>query len=123
MTKGDTESIWKTTLDDDGNGNGRFTKIGVRIAEILNFAIMQDATTQITNTAVTPILEQLSEECLFDLIATAKTIAVPNPWEFVQTHIVGVMSRLLRLNKDIIDNVKKTLNRSKSIEIVSGVKL
>ena len=67
MTEADTESIWDTTLD-----TTRFGKIGVRIAEILNFWINGDATSQVTDTGVTPILEQLSEECLVELIAAAK---------------------------------------------------
>ena len=65
MTEVDTESIWDTALD-----TTRFGKIGIRIAEQLNFWVNEDATSQVTSTAIIPILEQLSEEILMDLIAS-----------------------------------------------------
>jgi hypothetical protein len=62
MTEADVESIWDTTWD-----TTRFGNIGVRIAEILNFLVNEDATSQVTDTSVTPILEQISEEILLEL--------------------------------------------------------
>ena len=111
MTEADTESIWDTTLD-----TTRFGKIGVRIAEILNFAINMDATSQVTNTAVTPLLEQLSEEILIELIAAAKMNAVTNPWDFIQTNVVLITSRNLRKNKTILDMIKQKLEKKVRIK-------
>ena len=82
MTEADVESIWDTAWD-----TTRFGKIGVRIAEYLNFLINGDATSQVTNTAVTPILEEISEEILLDLKMTAQANAVTNPWDFIAANV------------------------------------
>jgi len=82
MTELDVESIWDTTWD-----TARFDKINLRIAEILNFLVNQDATNQVTNAAATPILEQISEEILLDLKLTAKANAITVPWDFIQANI------------------------------------
>lgn len=113
MTEADTESIWDTSLD-----TTRFDKAGVRIAEQLNFWVNDDSTSQVTNGAVTPILEQLSEEILFDLYSSAKIEKPVNPWDFVQTNVVRVSWRILRNYDKLLDKIKKILGRDKSIEIV-----
>jgi hypothetical protein len=82
MTEADVESIWDTTWD-----TTRFGKIGVRIAEVLNFLISGDATTQVTSTAVTPILEQISEEILFELANAAKANKFSDIWQFISANI------------------------------------
>ena len=82
MTELDVESIWDTTWD-----TARFDKINLRIAEILNFLVNQDATNQVTNAAATPILEQISEEILLDLKLTAQANAITVPWDFIQANI------------------------------------
>ena len=56
MTEADVESIWDTTWV-----TARFNLINVRIAEILNFLVNDDATVQVVSTACTPIMEQISD--------------------------------------------------------------
>ena len=104
MTEVDTESIWDTSLD-----TTRFGKIGVRMAEILNFWISGDATTNIADTKVTPILEQISEEALVRLIAAAKESAVTNPWDFIQANVVSVMSKVIEDNEPILKRINNAL--------------
>ena len=82
MTEADVESIWDTAWD-----TARFDKINVRIAEILNFLVTGDATSQVTSTAATPILEQISEEILLDLKLAAQANAILVPWDFIQANI------------------------------------
>lgn len=114
MTELDTESIWSTSLD-----TTRFGKIGIRIAEFLNFKIMQDATSQITSTAVIPILEQISEEIIIDLIAGAKGTDAIVPWEFISANLGDSMTKIAWRWHTEIKEIKKILNRSKTIEIVT----
>lgn len=106
MTEADTESIWDTSLD-----TTRFGKIGVRLAEILNFWINGDATTNVTDTKVTPICEQLSEEALVRLIAAAKANAVTNPWEFIWSNVSSVMVQVIRENDIILERAKEILTK------------
>ena len=82
MTEADVESIWDTSWD-----TTRFGNIGVRIAEVLNFLVNGDATSQVTNTAVIPILEHISEEILLDLKLAAQANAITVPWDFIQANI------------------------------------
>lgn len=82
MTEADVESIWDTAWD-----TARFGKIGIRIAEILNFLVSGDATSQITDTSVIPILEQISEEILLDLKLAAQANAIVVPWDFISANI------------------------------------
>jgi len=106
MTELDTESIWNAALDTD-----RFDDINVRFGEILNFKCRKDkdAATDITETKVLPILEQISEEALFRLIAASKLAGVTKPWEFIQANVVSVMSKVLRDNSELIDEIKLVL--------------
>ena len=114
MTEADTESIWDTLLD-----TTRFGKIGVRIAELLNIWVNDGATKQITNVDVTPLLEQISEEILFDLMSSAQLEKVTNPWDFVQARVVRVAARILENYGDTwLEKVKTILGRNKVIEIV-----
>jgi hypothetical protein len=108
MTEADTESIWDATLD-----TARFTKIGVRIAAQLNFWINDDATNQVTNTAVTPILAQLSEEILMDIIASSKLNAVTNPWDFIQANVTRASRRVLANYGDILKKIREILGQTK----------
>ena len=82
MTELDVESIWDTTWD-----TTRFGNIGVRIAEIINFLVTGDATSQVTNAAVLPILEHISEEILLELKLAAQANAITVPWDFIQANI------------------------------------
>ena len=85
MTEADVESIWKTDWD-----TTRFGKIGVRIAEVLNFLVTGDATSQVTSTAVIPILEQISEEILLELNMAAKSNGTEVPWDFISANVSKV---------------------------------
>lgn len=113
MTELDTESIWETTIP-----TARFDLINVRLAEQLNFWVNDDATSQVTNAAVTPVLEQISEEILFDLLASAKLEKVTNPWDFVQANVVRISWRILRNYDILLEKIKKILGRNRTIEIV-----
>ena len=107
MTIGDTRSVWNAALLDET----RFDYINVRFGEILNFKCRKDkdAATDITETKVLPILEQISEEALFRLIAASKLAGVTKPWEFIQANVVSVMSKVLRDNSELIDEIKLVL--------------
>lgn len=106
MTEADTESIWDSTLD-----TTRFGKINVRIGEILNFYVNKnhDATTDVTDTAVLPILEQISEEALYRLMSAAKGTGVTDPWDFIAANVMSVMSQAIRDNYRILEIVKEQL--------------
>ena len=82
MTEGDVESIWDTEWD-----TTRFDHINLRIGEILNFLVYGDATTEITSTAVLPMIEQISEEILLDLKLAAQANAIIVPWDFISANI------------------------------------
>ena len=82
MTEATVESIWDTVWD-----TTRFGNINIRIGEILNFLVSGNATTEITNVAVLPILEQISEEVLLELKLAAQANAIIVPWDFIQANI------------------------------------
>lgn len=113
MTEVDTESIWDTEIP-----TARFDKINIRIAEQLNFWVNDNATKQVTNTAITPILEQLSEEILLDLIEASKSYATGNPWDFIQANVVRVSTRILA-NYNLILDKMKTILGTKKIELTN----
>lgn len=118
MTEADTESIWSMTIE-----TAQFGKIGVRMAEILNFYINGDATTNVTDTKVTPILEQLSEEGLVRLLAAAKVNAVVNPWDFIWSNVMSVMSQLIRENEIVIERAREILTKSYHLTETSDLEL
>jgi len=111
MTEADTESIWDVALT-----TARFAKIGVRIAEQLNFWVNDDSTTQVTNTAVTPVLEQLSEEILLDLITAAKAYSPTQPWDFIQANVIRVSRRILANYGPILLKIQKIEGKKYSIK-------
>lgn len=113
MTEADTENIWDVTLD-----TTRFGKIGIRIAEQLNFWVHDDATDQVTNTAVMPVMEQLSEEILLDLITAAKAYSPTQPWDFIQANVIRVSLRILSNYGQILEKIKNI--ESGKMRIVSG---
>ena len=111
MEEGDVESIWDTAWD-----TTRFGKIGVRIAEVLNFLVTGDATSQVTNTAVTPILEQISEEILLELKLAAQANAIVVPWDFIQANISKIDWKYY--DTYLLKKVREKLGYSKT-ELVS----
>jgi hypothetical protein len=106
MTEVDTESIWDVSLD-----TTRFGKIGVRIAEILNVWVNGDATTNVTDTAVTPIMEQLSEETLINLINAAKINKFSDVWGFIQANVARIATKVIMDNWILIERVKYLLTK------------
>ena len=110
MKEADTESIWNTQLD-----TTRFGKIGVRIAEQLNFWINDDATSQITDTKVTPILEQISEEILIGLLNKAKV--EKDPYQFMAMQVTRTSRDILRNYGDILQKIRQVISKEK-IELV-----
>ena len=123
MTELDVESIWDTKWD-----TARFDKINVRLAEIINFLVNGNATSQVTNTAVTPILEQISEEILLDLKLAAQANAITVPWDFIQANISKIDWRfydtyLLKKVRNVeghekIELVRRTLPTKTSSDVI-----
>ena len=111
MTELDVESIWAKDWD-----TTRFGKIGVRIAEILNFLVYKDATQQITDTGCTPVLEQISEEILLELAAKAKLAKAVNPWNFIQANLSKIDWRFY--DTYLLQKVREKLGEEK-IEMVT----
>ena len=112
MTEADVESIWDTTWV-----TARFNLINVRIAEILNFLVNDDATVQVVSTACTPIMEQISEEILFELANSEKANKFSDIWGFIQANISKMSWKYY--DNYLLEKVRKILGRSKSIEIVT----
>lgn len=108
MTELDTESIWDVALT-----TARFDKINIRIAEQLNFWVYDNSTRQVTNTAVKPVLIQLSEEILLDLIQSSKSYAVEKPWDFIQANVHRVSTRILANYDIVLDKIKNILGSEK----------
>ena len=110
MAETDVESIWDTTWD-----TTRFDHINLRIAEMLNFLVNGDATNQITDTAVTPILEQISEEILLDLKLAAQANAITVPWDFISANISKIDWRFY--DTYLLKKVREKMGHTK-IELV-----
>ena len=106
MTELTTEGIWGVELT-----TAQFDLINVRLGSILNFTVRadKDAQTDVTDTKVLPMLEQASEEALFDLLQAAKTDKFNDVWQFVNAKSIWVMSRLLFQNRRIIAEIKEVL--------------
>lgn len=97
----DMESIWDFQIV-----TAKFALIGIKMAEILNHRINNDATQQVTDTAHIPILKQISEECMHELIAAAKETAVEKPWDFIQANVMNFMRRRLDAWKEFLDEIQ-----------------
>ena len=107
MTRTDTQTFWDTTLD-----NTRYDLVAIRIAEQLNFWVTDNATTQVTNTAVTPILEQLSEEILLEVIQASKSYAVEKPWDFIQANVARISLKILENYDILLKKISKILGNT-----------
>lgn len=118
MTELDTESIWKADLT-----TARFTKINVRIGEILNLWVNEDAAVDVTNTKVLPLLEQISEQTLFELIAVSKTVGVPNPWDFINTNLTNIATKMILRNEKLLKKVGIILQKRHNIKQTSKLTL
>lgn len=103
MTEEDTESIWNASF-----ATARFDKINVRIGELLNFWVRKDkdSQTDITDTKITPILEQLSEEVLIELLTAANAIAPSAPIPYIMSNISSVFAGVVNRNWRIIKRLR-----------------
>ena len=119
MTEADVESIWDTSWD-----TTRFDKINLRIGELINFLVSGNATIEITNVAVLPILEQISEEILLDLKLAAQANAVVKPWDFIQANISKMDWKyydtyLLKKVRNVLGHEKMELTTSRLPDNIS----
>lgn len=114
----DMESIWDFEIN-----TARFALIGTRMAEILNHRVTGNATEQITDTAHTPILKQISEEAMHELIAAAKETAVERPWDFIQANVMAFMNRKLQQWKERLDLIQIDLEKKHNIKYSNILRL
>lgn len=112
MDEIDVESIWKSDWD-----TVRFDLINVRIAEMLNFLVNGDATSQVTSTAVKPILEQISEEILLDLNMASKGSKFKNPWDFILANVSKIDWKYY--DTYLLKKVREKLDSGSTIEVVT----
>ena len=106
MDESDVESIWDTEWD-----TTRFDNINLRIGEMLNFLVTGIATQEITDTAVLPVLTQISEEVLLDLKLAAQANAIIVPWDFIQANISKIDWRFY--DNYLLKKVRKVLGQEK----------
>ena len=118
MTELDFESIWGATI-----ATARFTLINVRLGEILNYLLTDDAATDITETKVLPILEQLSEEALINILQGAKSNKFAEVWAFMAANASRIMSKVLEDNRKIVKRVGITLGKKYSIKYSNKLSL
>ena len=111
MTELTVEGIWGATLT-----TAQFDLINVRLGGILNFTLTRDAATDITDTRVKVLIEQMSEEGLFDLLQAAKTNKFNDVWRFIASKSIWVMSRLIFQNRTIINQIKDVLLQKHDIK-------
>lgn len=115
MTELDTESIWKTSLT-----TARFDKINVRIGQLLNFEITGDAATDITSTKVLPILEQISEEVLFEIIVASKGVGESTPWHVAASMVTSIFNRMIGNYWRTIKKIQDVLYDTLQMTNISG---
>ena len=113
MTEATFEGIWLAEIT-----TAQFDLINVRLGSILNYLLTRDAATDITSTAIVPILEHLSEEALLNLVQGSKSNKFSDVWQFIQTAAVRIMSRILTQNPEDVEMIKSDLG-NKKMEITS----
>ena len=106
MTRTDTQTFWDATLD-----STRYDLVAVRIAEQLNFWVNHDATSQVTDIRVTPILEQISEEILLEIIQASKSYAVEKPWDFIRSNVSRISRKILSTYGILLEEIRLTLTK------------
>jgi len=114
MTYADFKTIWKAEIVE-----ARFNLINVRLGEILNYLITRDAATDITSTAIKPMLEHFSEESLIELLQASKSNKFTDVWRFIQANAVNIVSKILRNNREVVEMIKSDLG-SKKMELTSS---
>ena len=111
MTEVDTESIWAAVLD-----TTRFGKVNVRIGEVLNFWVNENAATDVSSTKVLPILEQISEETLIMLLQVSKANVTKNPWDFIMANITNIATDMVFKNERLLNKVGIILQKKHIIK-------
>ena len=96
----DMEGMWNFGIE-----TARFTLIGTRMAELLNFRVNKDATKQVTTAGSLPILKQISEEALQELINAAKSQAVDKPWDFIRSNVMNFMTRKMKQWDEFLEDI------------------
>ena len=114
MTEITFEGIWDAKI-----ATAQFDLINIRLGSILNYLVTRDAATDVTNTAVKPILEHLSEEALMNLIQGSKSNKFVDVWQFIQTDAVRIMSRILAQNQEVVKMIRSDLGYYK-MELTSS---
>ena len=108
MTYATFKSIWSAEIVE-----ARFDLINVRLGGILNYYFTRDAATDITDTAIIPLLVQFSEEALMNLLNGAKANKFSDVWQFINANASMIMSRILDENPIIVDMIKTDLANQK----------
>lgn len=118
MDEDDFEDIWDATI-----ATAKFDLINVRLGEILNYLLTADAATDITDTKVLPILEQLSEEALMNILQASKSNKFNDVWQFMQINATRIMSKVLWDNKAIVKKLEISLGKRYHIKYSSKLSL
>ena len=108
MTYGDFKTIWGSEIVES-----RFDLINVRLGEILNYLLTRDAATDITSTAILPMVEQLSEESLMEVLQAAKSNKFTDVWRFIQSNASHIIRRVLQNNRDVVKMIMQDLGFDK----------
>lgn len=106
ITELDFESIWGRQIE-----TARFTKINVRLGEILNFLITRDASTDITDTTILPMIEQFAEESLILILQASKSDKFSDVWKFIQSGAGNIVRHVLSVNKEILEMIELKLGK------------
>ncbi len=114
MTYADFKTIWNAEIVE-----ARFNLINIRIGEVLNYLITRDAATDVTNTAIVPMFEQLSEESLIELLQASKSNKFTDVWRFIQSNAAHIIRRVLQNNRVTVKMIKKDLGFDK-MELTSS---
>ena len=112
MDETTVESIWDTVWD-----TTRFGNINLRIGQVLNFLVMGNATTEITSTAVKPMLAQISEEILLDLKLAAQANSIIVPWDFITANISKLDWKFY--DTYLLKKVREIVNSGATMEFVT----
>ena len=114
MTEATFESIWGATIE-----TARFNLINIRIGGILNYLITRDGATDVTDTRVIVMFEELSEESLIELLQASKSNKFTDVWRFIQSNAARIISRVLRSNRETVEMIKRDLGFEK-MELTSS---
>ena len=113
-----TEATLKSVYDHADIDDTRFSNVNVRIGNLINF-VLSGTATDVTNTDVTPVLENFSDELILDLLAAAKMTGVVVPWDFVAANVTDFFIDKYKRNFLLFDMIRKKLNYTETIEVIN----